>query len=242
MFKDNLGRQILDNPGEFPKIVLINYLKNLLLRRNNFYTMFIVGAYDGSEIKSFFDTKIISEIHVFDPVPKNIKNLIKKNSKFKSKIVSNCVAVGDYDSVVEFYDTNMEGNGSILKLSDFGKSNLSEYSKKFFNKSLVLHEPTQVRMITLDKYCADNSNLSVDILWIDIQGAELKCFEGAKNILKKISIVHVEISVWKPIYEKGCIFSEIDNFLNKYEFRLLQMGTDFVAGTGNAIYCKKDVM
>ena len=203
--------------------------------------MFIVGSYDGEEIKDFFETKSISSIHVFDPVPRNIENLIKKNFKNKNKIVSNCVAVGDSEKFVKFYDTNLEGNGSILKLSDFGQSNLSSYAKTF-NKFLVQHEPIEVKMITLDKYCADNQNLSVDILWIDIQGAELKCLKGAKNILKKISIVHLEISVFKPTYEKGCIFSEIDNFLNKYRFSLIQMGTDFVAGTGNAIYCKKDVM
>lgn len=237
LYKDNLGKQILDNPSEFPKIILLNYLKNFYKNK----VMFIVGSYDGTEIKDFFETKSISSIHVFDPVPRNIENLIKKNFKNKNKIVSNCVAVGDSEKFVKFYDTNLEGNGSILKLSDFGESNLSSYAKTF-NKFLVQHEPIEVKMITLDKYCADNQNLSVDILWIDIQGAELECLKGAKNILKEVSIVHIEISVWEKIYINGSIFSDIDNFLSKYEFRLVQMGSDFKSGTGNAIYCKKDVM
>ena len=41
LYKDNLGKQILDNPSEFPKIILLRLPKKFLFKQGNVYCWFL---------------------------------------------------------------------------------------------------------------------------------------------------------------------------------------------------------
>ena len=79
--KDNLRKLIL-HPWYFPEIILLEHLKN----SNSPITMFIIGAYRGEELKKIFNTKKVSHITLFEPVPNNILILREKTKKYKEKI------------------------------------------------------------------------------------------------------------------------------------------------------------
>jgi FkbM family methyltransferase len=57
----------------------------------------------------------------------------------------------------------------------------------------------------------------VDLLKIDIQGAELDAFNGAKKTLKNIVAVHTEVE-FVPLYKKQPLFSEVDIKLRENGF------------------------
>jgi hypothetical protein len=224
--KDILGKLILECPWYFPEIILLEYLK----KSRSSYTMFIVGAYRGEELKRIFNTQKVSHITLFEPVPNNINILRDKTKKYKDKIKIIESAVSDVDGKILFNETNILGNGSILKLSELA---IQSYGAK-------QTESFDVASIKLETYC--QTFPVPDILWVDVQGYELNVLRGAENIINKVSLIYIEISIWEPIYEKGCVAKEIIDYLKNFNFELIQLGTDFSNGTGNALFSKKKNM
>jgi FkbM family methyltransferase len=76
-----------------------------------------------------------------------------------------------------------------------------------------------------------------NVLVIDVQGAEFKVLKGAANLLAGIDAIFAEVSS-EPLYEGGCTFLEITNFLAGagFVFRNANMNR---AGWGDAFYSKR---
>ena len=83
----------------------------------------------------------------------------------------------------------------------------------------------QCETIRFDDFCKTN-DFHADILWIDVQGAEMMVLEGAHKSLDSIHHIFIEISIWEPTYIEGCTMTEITEKLLKYGFKCIQLGTD----------------
>lgn len=85
--------------------------------------------------------------------------------------------------------------------------------KKFIN--------FQVKTITLDNFCKNKNIKEIELLKIDTEGHEFKVLKSGKKILKKTKILQLEIMDKKKLFTKK--FSKINNFLIKYNFKLLKI-------------------
>ena len=88
--------------------------------------------------------------------------------------------------------------------------------------------------ITLDEYY---KNKALDILQIDVQGAEKFVLEGANKILKKVKAIFIEISINKGFYKGASTFDNLYKLLTKRGFKIALLGTDFNL-TGNALFVR----
>ena len=61
---------------------------------------------------------------------------------------------------------------------------------------------------------------NVDIIWMDLQGAELLALKSLGEHLKSVQYIHTEVS-HKPIYENQVMFDELHQFLIKNNFELM---------------------
>jgi FkbM family methyltransferase len=79
----------------------------------------------------------------------------------------------------------------------------------------VLALPVQ----TLDRELenAGVSPESVDVLVLDVQGAELLCLKGAPRVLKTARYIETEVSR-EPVYEGGVLLSELESWLSKRNY------------------------
>ena len=222
----NKNKNVLIHPWLFAEITLIKYLKQTKMKKQNLY---IIGGYHGEEINELISTKKIKHITVFEPVVENFK-VLKESYYLNNNLTFVNAAVSNKNGLAHFNEVNIAGSGSILKPNAFSKKSWGTKVKKKFLVSTV----------KLDTYCKINKSYP-DILWIDVQGLELEVLKSAKSILKKVGIILVEISIFNPTYYKAAIFSEIVNFLEKYSFKPMQLGTDFYNGTGNALFFKNNV-
>ena len=68
----------------------------------------------------------------------------------------------------------------------------------------------------------ENKIMEIDILKLDVQGAELDVLNGAKETIKKTKMIVVEQSVRSP-YEGGSMYYEVDNYLRNAGFELLDI-------------------
>jgi len=76
-------------------------------------------------------------------------------------------------------------------------------------------------MVTLDNFCKNSSITHIDLLKIDVQGAEYKVLKGGINLLKnkKIKIVILEIIVVSN-YENLWKISDYVNYFEKLDYEL----------------------
>lgn len=83
----------------------------------------------------------------------------------------------------------------------------------FYNQSI------EVKGITLDSFMKQENLNPADfqILMVDTQGADLLVLEGAKNTLRYMKYVEVEVSSME-LYKGGCVDKEVGDFLNAQGF------------------------
>jgi len=116
---------------------------------------------------------------------------------------------------------------------------LSEYQNvnwNFGNKSSSLLTPEKhseevefikfeqlikVKTNTLSNFCQKSSIDLIDIIHMDVQGAELMVLKGANDYLRKIKVIWMEVS--NVEYYKGQpLASDVENFMKKNNFMLLK--------------------
>lgn len=219
------GKGIYNSPWDFPELMLYELLYKAKEKQN----IFIVGGSYCDELESLSRTNKLSNVVILEPSSDiKVQSELKKNVKrfYESSIIINKAASFE-EGKSDFYKTNIEGTASLLKLGMISK----EYHL------LKQKETTQVELTTLDKV-SEETGIVPDILWIDVQGAELMVLNGAKKILRSVNLVFLETSVFEPTYENGTTFAQIYNFLKNFGFFPLQLGSDIKDGTGNALFVK----
>ena len=73
------------------------------------------------------------------------------------------------------------------------------------------------------------------MLQIDVQGAEIKVIDGAKNILSNVKAIFTEVSINPNLYEGAVNFETLRADLTSRNFNLVLLGTDYNL-TGNALF------
>ena len=144
-------------------------------------------------------------------------------------------AISNQETNLTFYETNLEGSGSILPLSTLA----------FSDYKLVQREKYDVTSITLDKHSEGRGykHGQIDCLWIDVQGAELMVLEGAKRLLESnVKLVFLEVAASKSLYQNGAHLDAITSFLNNLDFQIISLGLDYKNATGNAFFIKKSIL
>jgi hypothetical protein len=65
-----------------------------------------------------------------------------------------------------------------------------------------------VPMRNLDSWVITTNVPRIDFLWLDMQGYELQALEGAVNVLKDVSAIHMEVSNIR-LYEGAPLYPEV---------------------------------
>jgi FkbM family methyltransferase len=183
-----------------------------------------------------------AHIDAFEPVPDSyqlcLNNLNSLDEQKKNRIRVHNFALSNTEGEISFYAVDT----SIPQKIDAGFSSLFKFSdglkNSYYGDSLVQKE-IKVHTRTLDNWCAENAIKEVDIMWIDVQGAELLVFHGSDKVLANTRIVMTEVGL-KPYYEGHTLKADIDKYLLAHGFQELDHafelnGFDYEA---NTIYIK----
>ena len=177
--------------------------------------IFDVGTRDCME--SIYLSKIFTNAKIFafecnpDTIPicyKNIEN--EKNITVIPK------AVNYYDGTCKFYPVDLEKSNNDWPDKNPGASSLSLFVKDSIHVGYIQKE-IEVNCTTLKTVIKENKIPSVDLIWIDLQGAELIALKSLEEYLTKTKFIYVEVS-HKDIFENQCSFDEINHFLNNFGF------------------------
>jgi FkbM family methyltransferase len=175
--------------------------------------IFDVGANVGEYTSYLLSLNSEIIVHCFEPVISTFSAL--KNNPIivdnRNKIVLNNLGVGDKEEQREIY---IFGEKSGL--------NSLFVEKKHSNESQNLIKEV-IKIITLDNYISDKELNKIDLIKIDVEGADLLVLEGMKNILqyKKVYAIQFEYNVyWKVA---GSKLTNAIRYLESFGYNLYRL-------------------
>jgi FkbM family methyltransferase len=130
-------------------------------------------------------------------------------------------AVHNQNGVLNFYPVDMINSPSKnWKAGSFFPFN-PDYVRDIEN---VVHEkdPIEVEAVKLKDFLQKLNINKIDLLWSDIQGAELYALEGMEDLIKGTRALYLEIEYnHKPTYLNHPCKNEIEKFLSEKDFENL---------------------
>lgn len=181
----------------------------------------VVGAWQGDEVRSFLRLPN-ADIYCFEANPKTFE-ILKRLYKDEDRVHCYNQACSSADGKATFYETNVDGNGSLLKAGDHPVA-----------KPAGSFEVITVKLDSLSEL----KDRNIDLLWIDVQGAELSVLQGADSLLKKTDALFLEINTRGSSYQGAVKASELEAFISGYGFGKIAQGLDDTGIEGNAFYMK----
>jgi 2-O-methyltransferase len=185
-----------------------------------------IGAHFGEDSMRFAHVFPNATIHCFEPDPRCIE-IFKKHVKDK-KIFLHEIALSNIDGELEFFQSYNEKEQTTpekyswisdedyqnLKLGNSGASSL----KKGYNS--VLKDTIKVKSTTYYKWSTNNKIDEVDLVWIDVQGAERDVLEGIGNKLKHIRFIWIEYG--EMFYDDSMSREQTVNMLSSKGFEVIE--------------------
>ncbi len=200
-----------------PKVVKRNKpfeVQKRLLSRADDLVIFDVGAYVGEIVATYKRMFPQSTIYCFEPFPDSFQKLNRFSGD--ASIKAHQIAFSDKEGKTTFHINVDLSCNSLLPPTE---SDFKCYSAKSIKDGEI-----QVETNTLDNFCASTRRSFIDILKLDVEGAEVKVLEGASRMLSKqaIKLIYSE-GMFIPHDDGGCLFHELAAFLIRYGYTLLNL-------------------
>lgn len=182
------------------------------------------GAHKGSDTVELAKMWPKGTIHAFEPVPEIFKKLVK-NTCNCNNVLCYQLALGNVKGSDEMYISTGASDGSSSLLPP--KKHLEMFPIVYFDEKI------QVSIVTLDDWARENNIKTIDFLWLDLQGMELKVLQSGCSILKTVKAIYSEVSSIEG-YEHQNLYSELRNWLEKEGFHVEREAVE--NGEGNVFF------
>ena len=183
----------------------INYLRPGM-------TVFDVGANVGETTYLFSRLVRPGSVHAFEPGPEAFRRLsaVAEAAELKN-VVSNQMAVSDHD----------------------GEARLNVYDREHMSWNTLANRPLHeygsdakpvgvevVPCVTIDQYCERRQIEHIDLLKLDVEGAELQCLRGASRMLKQRAIKCCLFEYGATTFDMGNRPQQIADLMRDLNYRL----------------------
>jgi len=165
-----------------------------------------IGANVGFYTVSLAKRATLGAVHSFEPVPLNYHilavNVLANNL---SNVVMNDYAVGDINGETDFC---IALDGSYSSLVNTGRRTITGTAK--------------IRIVKLDSYCSECNWPRIDILKVDVEGAEAAVIRGAAGLLsdpeRRPRLIMLEL--FEPMLcQFGYTIEKIQALMHTYGYR-----------------------
>ena len=183
--------------------------QHIFFDRDSRLTIFDVGACSGDVTKNYRGLFPDARIYCFEPFPDSFEKLEKLTSDENIKAYR--LAVCDRIARTKLYV-----NEDVTCNSFFPRP---QSGTRYYPKKARHIEQIEVDTITIDGFCDREQIEYIDILKIDVEGAEIKVLSGARDKLSKhaVFLIYTEVT-FTAHYEGGCLFYEVAGFLEQYGY------------------------
>jgi len=187
--------------------------------KNKAYVIFDIGSRDCQQSIEFYKTFPNAKIYAFECNPNTIDLCEKNIIPYQDRITLIKGAVCDYDGSITFYPINQEKTKTTWKDGNPGASSLFKSNGEYTIETYVQDEIT-TNCHRLDTIMNKHNIPCVDIIWMDLQGAELLALKGLGNKLSSVEYLYTEVSHIE-MYTGQVMYKELNDYMIKNNFSIL---------------------
>lgn len=186
---------------------------------NELFVIFDIGANTGDEIRIFLNEIPNSKIYAFEA---DSRPFVQLRDRYMSEKRVECFnsAIADRDGSIEFHPSSgyhpccyNEGeytaSGSLLKPTKHLQ----------YHPTITFPNTEVVECSRLDSFIARTRISRIDLLWMDVQGAEMNVLEGLGVAISTVKRIYTEYSL-EELYEGQKTLPQIAEFLETKGFVL----------------------
>jgi FkbM family methyltransferase len=214
-----------------------NFLQ-FIENKNDPLIIFDIGSRDCIQSIEFYKQFPNSKIYTFECNPNTLDICRKNIEKYNDRITLIEGAVCDYDGITKFYPINQQKTITTWEDGNPGASSIFKS-----NGTYTLETYVQDEIITnchrLDSVMNKYIIPKVDIIWMNLQGAELLALKGLGNYLQNVKYIHTEVS-HKEMYTGQVMFDELNNYILSNDF-IIKNNLKLQGWQEDVIYIKKNI-
>lgn len=172
--------------------------------------VFDVGANIGGW--TFAATRNLPDVnlHLFEPVPKTFTALHNNAQRYFPNAQLNNLAVAEKKQILtlHYYDDCPTWRGFYRRKNEEFKGNVNHPEK------------LQVECTTIDDYCSNNKIKHINVLKIDVEGAEQAVINGAQSMITSGSIDAIQFEYGGTFIDASCKLQDIFKFLSFRDYTI----------------------
>ncbi len=171
-------------------------------------TIFQLGCEDATDTIVLRDT-FNAHVHAFECNPDMLpKTRLTLSGQSRITLVER--AVWDSEGEIRFYPVTRTIDSRGREITNWGASSCfrarPDYHRQYEQKHVF------VQAIRLDNYCQSQGIREIDLLCMDVQGAELRALRGLGKLISQVRSIVSEIER-RPIYYDQDLYPEVDSYL-----------------------------
>jgi FkbM family methyltransferase len=183
------------------------------------------GAHRGAFTDAFLQLHQPERIVLVEPLPELAENLRQKYAGDpRISIVSG--ALSDTSGDAPFEINRSEASSSLLPIDP--------RNSKWFSRDLAVARTVSVPTLTLPDLMAREKVPAVDLLKLDLQGAERLVLAGGAEVLDQVRVIYTEV-FFEPLYAGAWLFWEMNQFLSGRGFKLCGLSNIVHAADGDLL-------
>ncbi len=208
---ENNGNCVFDTNGE--NIFINNLLHSFKSEGGGgVKVVFDIGANIGEYSQMIEDQSdgVNINLHLFEPAT-HCFDILSKKFKGKKNVILNSFGVSDNNSTADiFYDKEQSGLASLYK------RNLDAYNSE-------LNQSEKIILMRLDNYITENNIKHIHFIKMDIEGHELKAFEGLGKYLNSDFIDYIQFEYGGANLDANTSLMEMYKFLKDRGFSIAKV-------------------
>jgi FkbM family methyltransferase len=199
-----------------------------------------VGADRGGELPQYLEMGVEEVVwveanpEVYEELLENLK--IMNINQVKS-LPFNCL-VSDKDDVETDFHLYYGWDAGHL-IGNKGMSSILKAKNSWWG-SECYRGTIKLNSLTLDTFLERNQlGYGFDLLNMDTQGAELMICKGASKLLKSVSYINSEVTLYNAPYHNNPLFDEIYDYLKPFSFVHIETELSGDKNWGDAVFVKE---
>lgn len=186
------------------------------------------GAHIGSDSVELSRLFPKATIYSFEPIPSLFTQLCRNTRKYRRIHCIESALSGESGTSDIYVSSGGSDASSSLRRP---LEHLNDHPDIYFETKI------SVKTKTLDDWASEAGIVSVDFLWLDLQGQELEVLKSSPAILRTVKAIHSEVCT-REMYAGSPLYGELREFLEERGFRVAIEAIEPGADAGNVLFVR----
>jgi 2-O-methyltransferase len=171
------------------------------------------GTADGNDTVFFANHFCEGKVYGFEPYPNYFNETKNKTQHFNNVKLCNKALAAKTDKMT-LYVSDLNGG-------DWGSSSILKPKEHLkFHPAITFKSSIEVETQNLDEWFLENKLVHIDLMWLDIQGAEPDVLMNSPLALSKTRYLYTEVSLAET-YENVILWKDFRKFLESNNFEVI---------------------